>query len=132
MKISFKKYAIALYEATDGLKGRELDVAVKRFVDLLAKRGLIGRADKIIHEYEKYRRGQQGILSVKISTAQALSVEEEKNIKRRLGTAWDKEIELTTKVDPTLIGGAVLETDNLLLDGSVRRHLEQLRQKLVL
>ena len=41
----------------------------------------------------------------------------------------DRQIELSTDVDPDILGGIVLRVGNLILDASIKNRLEQLRQQ---
>jgi F-type H+-transporting ATPase subunit delta len=49
-----------------------------------------------------------------------------KNVERR----EHKLVELATEVDPSLIGGVQLVLDHRVIDSSIRRHLDDLRQQL--
>jgi F0F1-type ATP synthase delta subunit len=40
-------------------------------------------------------------------------------------------VTLSTRVDPSIIGGVVTEVDSTVYDGSVTRQLARMRQKLV-
>jgi F-type H+-transporting ATPase subunit delta len=48
---------------------------------------------------------------------------------RRIGQQTGNEIELSTKVDPEILGGIVLRVGNFILDASIRTRLEQLRRE---
>jgi F-type H+-transporting ATPase subunit delta len=49
------------------------------------------------------------------------------DLRDRLAKSLNKQVELETKVDPSLLGGIVLNVDGQVLDGSVRQQLERLR-----
>jgi len=131
MKINTKKYAIALYEATQDLSQAELKNAIGNFVKILAKKGLLAKADKIMADYAGYYNQQQGILPVLAKTAQPLSESEKKEIISRLKKSTGKEIELENQVDKSLIGGLVLKIGDTLVDGSLNNQLLRLKQKLI-
>ena len=50
-----------------------------------------------------------------------------KSLTRRLGRA----VELTLEVDPSLLGGAVIRADDMVIDGSVRTRLQRLTESLI-
>ena len=82
--------------------------------------------------YVKLYREANNIARVEIATAAEMPAEKLKAIEaivtRQLG---GKTLELTTKVDAALIGGFVINMDNLVLDASVKSELEKLRLKLL-
>lgn len=49
------------------------------------------------------------------------------DLRDRLAKSLNKQVELETKVDPSLLGGIVLNIDGKVLDGSVKQQLERLR-----
>jgi len=51
-------------------------------------------------------------------------------IKKDVERRERKTVELATEVDPSLIGGMQVRLDHRVIDGSVRRHLDDLRQQL--
>ena len=52
-------------------------------------------------------------------------------VRRSLEQRTGKKVIVTSKVDPDLIGGVVARVGDLVLDGSVRTQLEDLRSRLV-
>ncbi len=47
------------------------------------------------------------------------------SLKADLSEALDSEVKLTVKVDPALIGGAVIRKDDMMIDSSVRSSLKR-------
>jgi F0F1-type ATP synthase delta subunit len=52
-----------------------------------------------------------------------------KGLGERIEEQTGKKVELTSKVDPDVIGGLVLQVGNMVLDASIRNRLEQLRKQ---
>jgi F-type H+-transporting ATPase subunit delta len=46
-----------------------------------------------------------------------------------IGEQTGRQIELTSEVDPGILGGIVLRVGNSILDASIRNRLEQLRRQ---
>ena len=69
-------------------------------------------------------------LAVEMTTAYELSEEEAKSIVATIEKASGRTIEATRSVDPSLIGGIVLQIGSHRADGSVRGRLERLRHEL--
>ncbi len=47
----------------------------------------------------------------------------------RIGEQTGKEVELSSRVDPEVLGGIVLRVGNFIMDASIRTRLEQLRRE---
>jgi F-type H+-transporting ATPase subunit delta len=103
---------------------------VRNFLLLVVEKGRPAEIDAIHEEFEDLCRRQEGILNVELTTALELSDEEQRSIVDQIQQASGRRVEATSKVDPNLIGGLVLQAGSLRLDGSVRGRLERLRHEL--
>ncbi len=81
-------------------------------------------------EYDKLYYEKLGIKRVTAITATSLSDELREKLVKKLEAQWDAKIELTQKVDPSILGGIVLRTDNSQTDASVRTKLERLKAQI--
>jgi F-type H+-transporting ATPase subunit delta len=115
--------------ALDGLLGGA-DELVRNFLRLLAEKGRIGEVEEITREFDRLVAAAQGQLSVELTTAYALSDDEARTIVDQIAQASGRRVEATRKVDPSLIGGIVLQAGSFRLDASVRGRLNRLRQQL--
>ncbi|HUA30571.1 MAG TPA: F0F1 ATP synthase subunit delta, partial [Streptosporangiaceae bacterium] len=64
-----------------------------------------------------------------VTSAVELDSETVESLGRRIGEQTGNEIELTSKVDPEILGGIVLRVGNFIMDASIRTRLEQLRRE---
>lgn len=62
-----------------------------------------------------------------VRSAIALSDEQIARLAEALGRATDKNVEVKVRIDPTVQGGIIAQVGDTVIDGSVRRRLEQLR-----
>ena len=53
-----------------------------------------------------------------------------KAIQDSLATATGRSVDITTKIDPSIIGGMVARVGGTVFDASVTSHLQRLRQRL--
>ena len=128
MKITPKQYAISLYETTKNVDKFKAEKRVKNFVDILKKNNDLSLADKIKDEYNKYHRNQRGISKIEIASSNKLNSE----MLNKIIQKFKNQIEVEEKIDESLIGGIVIKIDNnVLIDGSVKRKLEDLKKELV-
>jgi F-type H+-transporting ATPase subunit delta len=108
----------------------EADELVRNFVRLLSDKGRSGQIEEIHRELERLVAAEERRLAVELTTARELSDEDERRILEQIERASGRAVEATRKVDPSLIGGVVLQAGSLRVDASVRGRLERLRHEL--
>ena len=109
----------------------DADELVRNFLLLTAEKGRIGDVEEIAREFERLVAREERRLAVELTTAYELSDEEAADLIRQIEQASGREVEATRHVDPSLIGGLVLQAGSLRLDASVRGRLNRLRRELV-
>jgi F-type H+-transporting ATPase subunit delta len=108
----------------------DADELVRNFVRLVAEKGRAGELPEISAELDALVAQAQNRLAVELTTAHELSVEEAASIVQAIEKASGRTVEATRSVDPSLIGGIVLQVGSHRADGSVRGRLERLRHEL--
>ena len=103
---------------------------VLNFMKLLTERRHFGVLPECIAEYRKHYDDANEIENVTVISAVPLSPEQKKALGRKLSETRRKNIHLTAKVDPSLIGGIRVETESAAFDGSVRGRIETIRESL--
>jgi F-type H+-transporting ATPase subunit delta len=106
------------------------DELVGNFVRLVAEKGRAGEIPEIRRELEALVAQAQNRLAVELTTAYELSEEEASSLVATIEKASGRTVEATRAVDPSLIGGLVLQIGSHRADGSVRGRLERLRHEL--
>jgi F-type H+-transporting ATPase subunit delta len=109
----------------------EADELVRNFLLLTAEKGRLGEIEEIAREFERLMAREERRLAVDLTTAYELSDEEADELIRQIEQASGRKVEATRHVDPSLIGGLVLQAGSLRLDASVRGRLNRLRRELV-
>ena len=69
------------------------------------------------------------MLPVEVTSAVELDKATVGSIGERIGEQTKRTVELSSKVDPDILGGIVLRVGNVILDASIRNRLEQLRKQ---
>jgi F-type H+-transporting ATPase subunit delta len=82
-------------------------------------------------EFERLVREFQNVASASAISATPLTAAQLTALEKALETRTGKDIELTTSVDPSLIGGVLVRIGDTVLDGTVRGNLERLREQLL-
>lgn len=100
------------------------------FVELLIEKDRFDLLDRIEDAYEVLYEQYKNILRVKVITPIELDEELERRTLEKLHMDTGRDIRLTKLVDPEIIGGMIIITENRITDGSIRHQLEELRRNL--
>jgi F-type H+-transporting ATPase subunit delta len=121
-----KKLSI-LKEIFDG----KMDELTMSFVNIITKKGREAYLPEISESFINQYRLFNKISKIMVTTAQPLSAADFESIKSKLSASVDTldNLEIETKVDPSLIGGFVIEIGDKLYDASVSHKLEQLKKQ---
>jgi F-type H+-transporting ATPase subunit delta len=107
------------------------DQLFSNFLQLVAEKGRAGDLEEIANEFERLMAREERRLNVELVTARELTDAEAGEIIGQIEQAAGRKVEATRSVDPSLIGGFVLQAGSYRADASVRGRLERLRQELV-
>ena len=100
------------------------------FTVLLVKKGRELELPEMAAAFIEQFNAINGIHQVTLTTAVAVSEDIKKSIEQKVKTAAQfKTVELTTKIDESLIGGFVLEFNNNLVDASIARDLKDIKKQ---
>ena len=103
---------------------------VLNFMKLLCDNGTLRELSGCAREYRRRYNAAHDILEVRAVTAVALRPELQGRLKARLETLTGKKIELSSRVDESVIGGVLLELPDRQLDGTVAYHLDEIQRLL--
>jgi F-type H+-transporting ATPase subunit delta len=81
--------------------------------------------------FHEERQLAAGIVEAEVTTAWPLSSDLERRTVQALERLTGRNVTLTTRVEPGLLGGAVTRIGSQVLDGSLRSQLDRLRQKMI-
>jgi F-type H+-transporting ATPase subunit delta len=109
-----------------GVGGSAFDDAAKNFIRTLAANKRLAFLPEIAARYERLRADAERIVDVTVTSAVELSAAQQKHYTQAMKKRLDREVRLHCTVDPTLLGGAIVRADDLVIDGSVRAGLAQL------
>ena len=118
-------------EKKDGL-GRMIEGAEETFMSFLETLVERHRMPEIFHirtRFEELWDVEMKLLPVEVTSAVALDEAVVRDIGERIGTQTGNKIELTSVVDPDILGGIVLRVGDFILDASIKNRLSQLRKQ---
>lgn len=101
-----------------------------RFLTLLADNQRLSLLPEIASLFEGLRAEAEHVVRAKVTSAAALQHGDLETIRAALQRRFNRDIEIETAVDPALIGGAVIDTGDLVIDGSLRGKLARLESSL--
>ena len=102
------------------------EAAFTRFLGLLADAGRLPLLAEVAGLYEQLRAEDQRVVRATVTSAVELSPPELAKLRGALQQRFGREVELESAVDASLIGGAVIDAGDVVIDGSLRSKLERL------
>jgi F-type H+-transporting ATPase subunit delta len=108
----------------------EDDEIFRNFLRLAAQKGRLAQVEEIHREFERLVALEERVLEVELVTAYELTNDEANDIIGQIERASGRRVEATRAVDPSLIGGIVLQAGSFRADASVRGRLNSLRHEL--
>jgi F-type H+-transporting ATPase subunit delta len=107
-----------------------LSKAVESFLVLLFEKGRIGFLGPINDFYQKLADEIKGVARATVTSASTLSADAVERIRGALSKRTGKDILLDVKLDPDLIGGVITQIGDLVLDGSIKTQLLNMRESM--
>ncbi len=103
---------------------------LRDFLALLADNRRLPLLTDIAGLFEELRADAERIVKAKVTSATALPAAELDTIKAALKRRFGRDVEIETSVDEALIGGAVIDAGDVVIDGSLRSKLARLQSAL--
>jgi ATP synthase F1 delta subunit len=114
----------ALHRAVEGA-----DPAFMNFLEALIERHRMPAIFRIRTDFNVLYDKTNKLLPVQLTSAVELDAGLVESLGKRIGEQTGNEIELSSKVDPEILGGIILRVGNFILDASIKTRLEQLRRE---
>lgn len=101
-----------------------------RLLEMLVERGRMSLLDAIATTYGQLWNAARGVLPAEATSAVPLGEEQLAAVQRALGRATGRDVELSTAIDPAVLGGLLVRVGGQVYDGTVRGRLRALRERL--
>ena len=108
----------------------DADDSFGRFLALLADNRRLALLPEIAGLYDELRLEAERVVKARVTSATALPASEQETIRVALKSRFGREVEVETSVDDSLIGGAVIDAGDVVIDGSVKGKLARLQSML--
>jgi F-type H+-transporting ATPase subunit delta len=128
-----KERAELVAAVVGAIKGGELLATAhgKNLLRLLAENDRLTALPEIAAQFDALKTEAENKVKVTITAATTVDGPLAGQIKKALEQKLGRAVELTLAVDASLIGGAVIQADDMVIDGSVRTRLQRLTEALV-
>jgi len=101
------------------------------FLDLVAEKGREPALTEILTRFFELRHERLGLLHVSVTAGTDLSGDQQSALQKRFADLTKKTITMDVTVDRSLRGGFLARVGDTVFDGSIRRQLEIMRQRLL-
>ena len=118
---------VAVVDDILGGKALQTSAALAAFV---VAAGRAGELPAIIDRFVELAAAEQRRAVAEVRSAIELTPEQTDRLREALNRATGKDVEVKVVVDPSVLGGVVARVGDLVIDGSVRHRLEQLREQI--
>jgi F-type H+-transporting ATPase subunit delta len=118
---------MAVIEELLGAKALRASVAL---VTLVVAAGRAGELPEIVDLFVEIAAAERKRAVAEVRSAIPLSDDQVERLRVALNQATDKDVEVKVVVDPNVLGGIVATIGDIVIDGSVRHRLEQLKEQL--
>ena len=116
-----------------GLKGADVFESAqgKALLSLLAENDRLAVLPEIATQFDELKAAAENKVKATLVSATAVDAAVAERVKQALTKRLGCDVELSLEVDPSLIGGAIVRAEDMVIDGSVRTRLEQLARAMV-
>lgn len=111
--------------------GNTKSECLKQFFRLMIKKHRISMAQFIAHSYVSAYRKQQHLIHSQLTVPVVLDESTIERLKKLVKAKTSNEVEFVVEVDPSIIGGFVLEYDTYSFDASIRTKLNRIKKQLL-
>jgi F-type H+-transporting ATPase subunit delta len=118
-------------EKRDGVRRivSDADERFVNFLELVAERHRMPALFRIKREFDALWAEENQLLPVTVTSAIELDDRLVEEIGKRIEEQTGRRVELSSNVDPDVLGGLMVRVGNMVLDDTVRNKLERLRKQ---
>jgi len=110
---------------------RDAEPLVANTLQLLLQKGRLVVVAELSSGLEALAAAEAEVVKVEVTSAVELGQDAEERLTARVAAATGRRVELTKRVDAGVLGGLVVRVGDVIVDGSLRSRIRQLRRRLV-
>ena len=108
--------------------GEQMDEKVKNFIHTLASNKRLALLPYKKELFARYKEQQEKSIEVEVTAAFELPVDLINKLAQALSAKLDRKVSVQSSVDKSLLGGVVIHTGDMVIDGSIRGRLAKLAE----
>jgi len=108
--------------------GDKLTTEAKNFIFVLSEHDRLGLVPDIAELFENFKAQLEKSVDVEVESAFELGKEQQDKLAQALSKKLDRNVVVTSTVNETLIGGAIIRAQDLVIDASVRGKIAKLAE----
>ena len=105
----------------------KLHAVTRKFIGLLSANRRTGSLVEVIDAFRKLSADKRGVIAAEVVTALPMSTAQSKGVAAALRQALGKDPEISTRVDPAILGGIKVRVGSRLFDASLKSKLDSLK-----
>ncbi len=106
----------------------QMDEKVKNFIHTLASNKRLALLPYIKEQFATMKAQQEKSIEVEVTAAYELSVDLINKLTQALSVKLNRSVSVLSSVDQSLLGGAIIHTGDIVIDGSIRGRLAKLAE----
>jgi F-type H+-transporting ATPase subunit delta len=111
--------------------GKGVSSVTLNHLNLVIDQGRQRKLVRIIEEYFALAAAAREKVTAEVITSVPLSEKMAEKLRREMTKVTKKQVFLKPRVDPSILGGAIVRVENKIIDGSLRHQLGQMRRAMV-
>lgn len=117
-------------QALDQAIPADSDQYIHNFLYTMLRDGDIELLGDVINDLDRMMRGGPQVQVARVVTALPLSDNDKEQFRERVRRKYGNNLEFSFQVDPSIVGGAIIQVGDQIIDGSVATRLDSLSSRL--
>lgn len=114
----------------DAILPKDTGQPIRNFFYTLLKEGDLDLLGSVVSELDRMTRGGPLVQVARVTTAFELSDNEKEQFRQKLRSKYGQDLEFVFNVDSSILGGAIVQVGDKVIDGSVATRLESMSNRL--
>jgi len=115
-----------LVDLLGGFSGKAGGEGGRNFLKSLAENRRLALLPQIATQFEALRAEIEGVVDVEVIAAREIAAPQQKKLEAALSKRLGREVRMHTRIDETLLGGAIVRAGDLVIDGSLKGRIARL------